>query len=96
MRVAEGSAPGPHDVVDELGRVLVTHAPRPDDWIDTVDRFLTLGLSKSSIQSHVEWTMARKLEPNHLWPHFSDCCWSEIRSTQDRFTGVSRGEEVPV
>lgn len=93
LRLTPGTPPSPDDDVDGLGRVLVTHAPRPADWIETVSRFLTLGLPKSVIDAHVERTMSREITPDSLWPYFCGCCWNSIRDLQEQAAQLIRDQE---
>lgn len=80
LPMAVGERPNPDADVDANGRVLVTWAPRPPDWIDTVDRFLSKGLSKSQIAAFVRSTMRSDLYADDLWGAFSGKCWREIRT----------------
>ncbi|QZT61270.1 HNH endonuclease [Mycolicibacterium austroafricanum] len=84
VRVAPGTELYPEDEVDNLGRVILTNAPRPGEWIEKVSKFLSLGLPKSVIEGHVERTMARELPPDALWPYFCKCCWNSIRELQEQ------------
>lgn len=93
LSLAPGVELHPADDVDYLGRVLVTHAPRPKDWIEKVSRFLTLGLPKSVIEGHVERTMSRELAADSLWPYFCGCCWNSIRDLQEQAAQLLQREQ---
>lgn len=94
VTVAPGTTLYEFDDVDELGRVLVTHAPRPRDWIETVSKFLALGLPKSVIEGHVQRTMGRNLGAASLWPYFCGCCWNSIRELREAAAQLLRDQEV--
>lgn len=85
LKVAEGERIDPWDDVDDQGRVLVTWAPRPSDWIEKVDRFRAMGLTDSRIEHFVRCTMASPAPPDDLWESFSRRCYRAI----DSLLGVS-------
>lgn len=54
---------------------------RPDDWRDSVERFLAHGLTVDTIRRYVVVTMENR--PERRWAYFCGCCWREVSRREE-------------
>ena len=73
-RDAADKSPNVLGYIDAEGRVLLTDAPRPPEWIDTVADLLDTGLTKSAIADNVRAAMAAPIEHEDRWQLFVTLC----------------------
>jgi hypothetical protein len=81
----EGADKTPDEVgyVDDEGRVNLTEAPRPDNWIETVMQLHDAGLSKARIADNVRVVMAAPIDREQRWSRFVDLCQEQLHTTTD-------------
>jgi hypothetical protein len=77
-RDAADKSPNEIGYIDAEGRVYVTEAPRPPDWIDTVADLLYTGLTKSAIADNVRAAMAAPIEHQDRWQLFVALCRRQL------------------
>lgn len=60
--------------------------PRDDDWENSVERFVALGLNEDDILRFVDKAMrsrASSSTANGVWKFFCGCCWRELADRQE-------------
>ena len=65
---------------------------RPDDWTDTIDRFLDAGLPVDVILKMVRVAQNKRGGMGYRWSYFCGCCWKRIRQLQDRAVEILTDE----
>lgn len=68
--------------------------PRPSDWRDSVERFLSLGLHIDILCHYIEVAMRKQGVPSaERWNYFCGCCWRTLDDAQAKAKGVIAFEE---
>lgn len=62
--------------------------PRPNDWRESVLRFVSLGLDVDIICDMVRVAMSKdKVSADDTWAYFCGCCWRQIDKLQEMAKG---------
>lgn len=61
----------------------------PDDWTDTIDRFLDSGLPADVVLKMVRVAQNKRGGMGYRWSYFCGCCWNRIRELQDRAAEIA-------
>jgi HNH endonuclease len=77
-RDAADKSPNEPGHIDAEGRVYLTDAPRPPQWIETVADLLDTGLPKSAIADNVRAAMAAPIEHQDRWQLFVTLCRRQL------------------
>lgn len=68
--------------------------PRPDDWVDTIARFVVQGLNSDAFIRLIGITMRNpRVDPENAWNYFCGCCWRTLEDIQDQARHLLRQEE---
>lgn len=57
--------------------------PRPNDWAQSVTRFLAQGLTMPELETFVDIAMTSKVRSGDVFRYFCGCCWREISERQE-------------
>ena len=70
--------------------------PRPAGWEDSIERFISLGLTVDEMKRLIRKAMANdKVDPEETWRYFCGCCWRAITDLQEsarHYLGVDIGK----
>jgi len=81
-------------VFDECWRADLPWSPRPDDWPDSIDRFITLGLSELLVLDCLSITVRRRIHSDGCWRYFCGIAWKRLKEVQDAAHEVVSGQDV--
>jgi hypothetical protein len=56
---------------------------RPNDWMNSIEVFLSFGLTPAEIDNYVDVAMGSKASHRNVWRYFCGCCWNEINRRQE-------------
>jgi hypothetical protein len=57
--------------------------PKPDDWAESIERFVGLGLDGHVMARFIRLAMRRQyVSPADTWAYFCGCCWNEVERLQ--------------
>lgn len=63
--------------------------PRPNDWRESVLRFVSLGLNLDIVCDMVRVAMGKdKVKATETWTYFCGCCWRQIDKLQEMAKGL--------
>lgn len=57
--------------------------PRPNDWAQSVSRFMAQGLTPPELNHFVEIAMNSKVRSGDVFRYFCGCCWREVSERQE-------------
>ena len=57
--------------------------PADQNWLASLERFLSLGLSVQDMSYFIKVTMESRAAIAGKWRYFCGCCWKEIQARQD-------------
>jgi len=68
--------------------------PREHAWRDSLDRFVSAGMTKKMLHDVVKITMASKARPYDKWKYFCGVCWRRVAALQEATAALIAEEEL--
>lgn len=84
----------PATLVDDGSLVLTTVAPRPNDWINNVQKFLAAGLPVDLIEIAVHAAMDAPIPHDARWRYFIGQCTHELREIRILADQILKGGDA--
>jgi hypothetical protein len=67
--------------------------PRDDDWRESIERLIELGLPPEQIERLVRIAMSNeKIQVHDIWRYFMGCCWNVLREIQGEAAAIMKTE----
>lgn len=68
---------------------------REKEWVRSIKRFLSLGVSEERILEFIDVAMNAKVAEYKVWRYFCGCCWNEVKRIQEIAASLVEERTVP-